>query len=130
MIIMAGLHAFNKNDVCTRCGQQQGNTSTLCDGSLNEDTSLEPIRTNIWEDNMGEQHPPIEYKDLQDVIDFTGFKHDMYRTGEQAILQPQLEALGYTHIKWSMGEEDSFGPLTRVCMARDKNGVVSWFVYG
>jgi hypothetical protein len=85
---------------------------------------------NIWEDDMSDTPPPIEYTDLIDVISFAGFDYNKYREGEDTILTPRLERLGYTRIKWSMGEFDSFGPLSRVCQAHDKNGIVRWFVYG
>jgi|SRR4051794_1475609 len=73
-----------------------------------------------------------EYVDLDEDagIDFTGFSFKDYVNGERTILQPQLEARGYTDIKWYMGEYDSFGPLTRVCEAKSSNGERIYFIYG
>jgi hypothetical protein len=42
---------------------------------------------------------------------------------------PLLEKLGYANIRFSMGECDSFSPLTRVVTA-EKNGVRYRFIYG
>jgi hypothetical protein len=86
--------------------------------------------SNIWEDDLNEENPPKEYKDLRDVIDFSGFDYRLYRTGEQNILQPQLIMLGYYNIEWLPGEADSFGPLTRLCKAKDPSGETVWFMYG
>lgn len=74
----------------------------------------------------------IDYEDLEDFISFEGFSyaHGEWHRGEAEILQPQLQALGYTEIEWSMGEYDTFGPLTRVCKARGPSGELHWFVYG
>jgi len=71
-----------------------------------------------------------DYKDLYEYISFEGFHFADYYDGEREILQPRLEALGYTDIKWSMGERDSFGPLTRVCRAVSVENKVTWFIYG
>jgi len=71
-----------------------------------------------------------EYVDLSEVIDFSGFSFGDYVNGEKTILQPQLEALGYTDIQWYMGEYDSFGPLTRICQAKSSTGEMTYFVYG
>jgi hypothetical protein len=88
-------------------------------------------RINIWDDNMDEKHPAIEYKELHTVISLEGLRYDLgFATQEVELLQPRLEKLGYSHIKWGMGEYDSFGPLTRTCMARNQNGEVVWFFYG
>jgi len=58
-----------------------------------------------------------------------GFSFCNYMTGEKDILQPRLEAKGYTNIIFSMGEYDSFGPLSRVVNAR-LNGERIKFIYG
>jgi hypothetical protein len=87
-------------------------------------------RQNIWENNMNEENPPTEYIVLEEFIDFNGFDFNQWRTGETYILEPQLEKLGYTDIEWSMGEKDSFGPLTRVCKAKNSSGETMWFIYG
>jgi hypothetical protein len=67
--------------------------------------------------------------ELEDIISFEGFTFKDWRNGEIEILQPQLIALGYIDIKWEMGEEDSFGPLTRTCHA-SKDGERYHFIYG
>ena len=85
---------------------------------------------NIWQDNMNEETPPREYKPLEELISFQGFNYNLYRTSEQNILQPQLVYLGYTDIQWLPGETDSFGPLTRICKARNHFGEIEWFIYG
>lgn len=48
-------------------------------------------------------------------IDLSGLSYSprKYIEDEQNIIKPQLEALGYTGITFSMGESDSFGPLSR-----------------
>lgn len=89
-----------------------------------------PEDKNIWQDNMDVKSPPIEYKDLVSIIGFEGFRYEHYQVDEEMVLQPRMENLGYSHIKWLPGETDSFGPLSRVCMARNRNGEVVWFVYG
>ena len=94
------------------------------------DCDQDLLMPNIWEDNMGEDNPGIEYKHLEDLIDFEGFSFDKWRTGEVSILEPQLHKLGYHDLVWSMGDFDSFGPLTRVCKAKNSSGEVVWFIYG
>lgn len=85
---------------------------------------------NIWEDNLNEPDPPREYMDLEKILDFEGFDFRLYRTSEVNILQPQLVLKGYTNIEWLPGETDSFGPLTRVCKAKNLDGETVWFIYG
>jgi len=77
-------------------------------------------------------YPTDGYEDLEHVISFKNFDYcgATYYNQEVEILQPQLEKLGYTEIKWLPGESDSFGPLSRVCRAFDKDGELHWFVYG
>jgi hypothetical protein len=72
------------------------------------------------------------YEYLPDIISFNKFDYSgaTYVNQEETILQPQLEKLGYTEIKWLPGESDSFGPLSRVCRAFDKEGELHWFYYG
>lgn len=79
---------------------------------------------------MNEPEPAIEYKHLEDVLDFEGFDFNRYRYGEEFILEPQLLKLGYYQIHWLPGETDSFGPLTRVCKAKNPGGETVWFIYG
>jgi hypothetical protein len=82
---------------------------------------------NIWEDNgMALNRTP-----LGSVISLEGLKYGSgYRQEELDVLQPRLEALGYTEIEWGAGESDSFGPLTRVCQATNTFGVREFFFYG
>lgn len=72
----------------------------------------------------------VSYVDLTDVVNFEGFDWEKYYEGERDILQPQLEALGYIRFEWGMGEQDSFGPLSRMCKALNTEGKVAWFFYG
>lgn len=74
--------------------------------------------------------PEIVYLNLQDMLSFALFDYKNYHRDEQEILQPQLEAMGYTDFEWSMGEHDSFGPLTRVCWATNRDGSRMAFIYG
>jgi hypothetical protein len=71
----------------------------------------------------------VEYGDLYDVISFEDFNFEEWLNGERNILMPRLKEAGYSDIEFSMGERDSFGPLSRVCKAR-KDGTTHWFVYG
>lgn len=71
-----------------------------------------------------------QYLELMDHIDFAGFDFGSYAQHEIKLLQPQLEAVGYTRIRWMMGDYDSFGPLTRICRAINPDGKVVKFVYG
>lgn len=87
-------------------------------------------RQNIFQDNLNEPDPPREYKDLMELIDFRDFEFRNWRTGEEYVLKPQLVELGYHNVEFLPGETDSFGPLTRVCRAKDPGGNVVWFVYG
>lgn len=74
---------------------------------------------------------PIDFRDLTQVVSFKDFTYDhTYKIQEKTLLQPQLEAKGYTDCQWGPGETDSFGPLTRVCKARDQDGHLIHFVYG
>ena len=80
---------------------------------------------------MPNETPATEYIELSSIVDFTDFKYDdTYREQEGVLLTPQLEALGFTHIAWMPGEYDSFGPLTRVCRAKNRFNEVVWFMYG
>jgi hypothetical protein len=89
---------------------------------------MDEVRHNIFEENIV---PANEYYDLTIVVNFKDFKYDEnYRQQEIDLLQPQLEALGYTDIKWGDGERDSFGPLTRTCTAKNRYGLVDHFFYG
>lgn len=68
--------------------------------------------------------------ELSDIVSFEGFSFADYWNGEQNILKPQLEALGYTDIRFSTAEGDSFGPLIRVCRCIDPEGNPRKYFYG
>jgi len=87
------------------------------------------VQRNIWDDG-DEPDPPREYISLEDLISFQGFDYTQWLHGEEHILQPQLEAFGYTDIQWKQAEYDSFGPLTRTCKAKNSDGSAVWFIYG
>lgn len=72
----------------------------------------------------------IDYEDLMDEISFEGFDFGRWYEGEQDLLKPKLEEKGYINIVFTMGERDSFGPLTRCCTAIDEAGTRHWWVYG
>jgi hypothetical protein len=72
----------------------------------------------------------ISYENLMDVVSFEGFSFSNYWDGEMKILTPRLLNAGFSKIKFSMGECDSFGPLTRICTAVDKDNRVRHFIYG
>jgi hypothetical protein len=74
----------------------------------------------------------LKCEELSNVIDMEGITYDRntYLDEEFSILQPRLVAMGYTEIRWSMGDYDSFGPLTRVCTCRDASGELREFIYG
>lgn len=90
---------------------------------------------SIWDDQSNDPPGPV-YTSLITIIDFSGFDFlshggtNGYIEQEKTILQPRLEALGYSNISWLEGETDSFGPLTRRCKAVDRRGDTVWFVYG
>ena len=58
------------------------------------------------------------------------FSFEDYHRDEQQLLKPALEAQGFTNVVFSMGEQDSFGPLSRVVTCEDKTGKTRYFVYG
>lgn len=62
-------------------------------------------------------------------VDGLQFSYKDFNRDEQRILKPALEAKGFTLITFSMGDQDSFGPLTRVVRAvKDGRGYI--FMYG
>lgn len=69
---------------------------------------------------------------IQDLISFKDFDFSTatYRQQEIEILQPQLEAYGFTDINWYDGERDSFGPLTRMVSAVHPDGNLIEMFYG
>ena len=75
-----------------------------------------------------------EMLDLLEVIgagaaDEPDFCSRSYWKWEDETATPLLEKLGYANIQFSMGECDSFGPLTRIVTA-EKNGIPYRFIYG
>jgi len=73
--------------------------------------------------------------EARDLLDFIGddaraFDFGKYREGEDQILRPALERRGFSNVRFYMGEEDSFGPLSRMCAAKDPNGAEVRFYYG
>lgn len=84
-------------------------------------------------ENTSEGGPDVpEYEELSNVISLDGirFMPHTYLDEELNVLQPRLMALGYTEIVWSMGDRDSWGPITRICTARDAVGEIRSFIYG
>lgn len=68
--------------------------------------------------------------DIEEILDFKDFSFADWYNGEKNILTPQLQKLGYSNIRWSMGEQDSFGPLSRVVTMTDSSGQVFTGWYG
>ena len=50
------------------------------------------------------------------------FSFSEYHEGERKFLTPLLKEMGFTVIRWTDGERDSFGPLSRVakCVGGDE----------
>lgn len=71
----------------------------------------------------------IQYEEFPNEISFSGFNFQNYYEHEKSILEPQLRELGYEVSEWVTGERDSFGPLTRYCVAKKGNETVR-FIYG
>ncbi len=74
---------------------------------------------------------------LSDLFAFLGnreieerFDFDRYTEHEQSILRPELERLGFGKIRFSDGERDSFGPLSRIVTAVDQRGRTRRWCYG
>lgn len=67
--------------------------------------------------------------DLAHFLSFTGFSYADHYRGEATILNPQLEALGFTSIRFYNIEADSFGPLVRGCSCIDSTGKPRRFSY-
>ena len=55
----------------------------------------------------------MERTELFKEIEYKDFNFTNYRKGEQTIISPQLEELGYFDIEFFNLEADSFGPLIR-----------------
>jgi hypothetical protein len=76
-----------------------------------------------------------EEADAKDLMELLGdaasnFDFAEYVYGEKNILEPLLEAKGYTHVTFYMIEQDSFGPLIRGCAAIAPDGKRVRFFYG
>jgi hypothetical protein len=67
---------------------------------------------------------------LYEVISMDGFDYNLFIRDEKEILKPRLEEKGYTDIQFFMGEQDSFGPLSRICYCKDPDGNIKAFIYG
>jgi hypothetical protein len=69
--------------------------------------------------------------DLFTYLDLDGgaFDHRDYHQEEQTKIKPALERKGFTMISFSMGEQDSFGPLSRIVRGV-LNGKGYLFIYG
>lgn len=65
----------------------------------------------------------------EDAADKPDFCSRSYWKWEDETATPLLEKLGYANIRFSMGECDSFGPLTRIVTA-EKDGIRYRFIYG
>ena len=65
-----------------------------------------------------------------DAIETVNFRFENYLDGEDKLLRPALEQRGFTNVCFGMLEEDSFGPLTRECVAVDPSGKTVRFFYG
>ena len=73
---------------------------------------------------------------MTDLFDTIGTKVSMsnycwplYWLWEDCIAASRLKELGYTMVTFHMGEQDSFGPLSRIVRCK-KGGVSYEFVYG
>ena len=73
------------------------------------------------------------FDSLSDVIPdevWSKFDFGEYYDDEDKILKPYLESQGFTCVRFAMGERDSFGPLSRICLCKDKTGKSRQFIYG
>jgi len=72
------------------------------------------------------------YQPLDQIISIDGltYARETFAREEIDILTPRLEAAGYSDVRWFAGETDSFGPLTRIGRAYNKDGDLVWFTYG
>lgn len=88
------------------------------------------IKKEIYErqNKLEEETLDLE-KFLPDIWD--KFSFDRYHEGEQGIIKPALEKMGFKNIRFSMGEQDSFGPLSRIVVAfNTKTQKLQQFIYG
>lgn len=64
------------------------------------------------------------YLDLAEILPDVEVDYERYATCERTVLGPALEAAGYElRGRWTTGDGDSFGPLTRY-IATDRGVVV------
>ena len=68
------------------------------------------------------------WKEIPEVM--RGFNFEEYYRDEQNIIKPALENLEYSNIRFSTGERDSFGPLSRIITCNDREGNTVRFWYG
>lgn len=86
------------------------------------------VRHNVF------YHPPTVHKsreiDLTTVVSFDGFDPKNYRQDELAVLQPQLELLGYRVVYW-MDKHPNYlvGFEGRFCRALNLDGEQFYFYY-
>lgn len=87
------------------------------------------VRHNVW-DHPSVDPTPIQYTDLSNLLDFSGFDPEMFLTNEVSVLNPQLEALGYKVHHWSDEPHNYLAHATgRVCKCTDRSGGIRWFRY-
>lgn len=53
-----------------------------------------------------------------------------YHIWERDVAKPHIEAAGYRHVTFHMGEADSFGPLSRIVRAIGPDGEKKEWMYG
>ena len=53
-----------------------------------------------------------------------------YSEGENVVIRPALERRGFGKVRFSDGERDSFGPLSRIVTAVDQRGRTRRWCYG
>jgi hypothetical protein len=83
---------------------------------------------------------PATFADIhgtfQDLFEFldpaltSGFDFDDYAKGEETIMRPALERLGFNVGKFRSLEKDSFGPLSRGVFCIGPDGERVTFCYG
>ena len=81
--------------------------------------------------NATEEPQALDLLELigEDAANEPDYCSSSYWKWEDKTATPLLMKLGYANIRFSMGECDSFGPLTRVVTA-EKNGIRYRFIYG
>jgi hypothetical protein len=90
----------------------------------------------LKEDKARRKQREREDRNARDLLDFLSdrvwkrFDFERYEDGERTVLRPALESKGFRDVAFYMIEQDSFGPLVRGCVAKDKNGKRVRFVYG